>query len=133
MSIWDDPDLKPSNDFIKFEQPGDMVVGRVTSIRKHTFADGKVCPQIVLGTADGERTMTVGQQQLLALLAAAKPNIGDVISVTFSRIERRAGGKTLKHFDVKVNGEQVGGTDTTAVAAPTQTTTAPGGVSEFGF
>ena len=46
--------------------------------------------------------MTAGQVRLKALLAEQRPEAGDTITVTLSEIEKRAGGKTLKHFDVKV-------------------------------
>lgn len=102
-SIWDDPEIKAGGDFVKFEEIGDSVSGSVTAIRAHRFDDGKVVPQVLLVTDDGEeRTMTAGQVQLKSKLAEQRPEAGDHLKVTLSNIEKRAGGKTLKHFDVVV-------------------------------
>lgn len=112
MSIWDDPELKINSDYIKFENPGDTASGTITAIRAHKFDDGNVVPQIILNTTDGEKTVTAGQMQLKALLAEKRPNVGDHITITFTEIEKRSGGKTLKKFDVQVG-------------APVATATAP--------
>jgi hypothetical protein len=102
-SVWDDPEIKAGGDYIKFDSPGDTVSGTVTAIRAHRFDDGKVVPQVLLVTDDGEeKTMTAGPVRLKAELAEQRPEAGDHIKVTFTEIEKRAGGKTLKHFDVTV-------------------------------
>ncbi len=102
-SVWDDPDLKIGGDFIKFEDVGDTVSGTVSAVRAHRFDDGKVVPQVLLTTDDGEeRTMTAGQVQLKAKLAELRPEVGDHIKVTMTGVEKRTGGKTLKVFDVDV-------------------------------
>ena len=100
---WDDPDLKPNGDFVKFENEGDSVTGEILKIGKHRFDDGSVAPQILLKTDDGEKTLTVGQVRLKVLFAEQRPNVGDRITVTYTEKEKRAGGKTLKHFDLKVS------------------------------
>lgn len=104
MSIWDDPDLRANGAFVRFENPGDKVAGVITAIRKHRFDDGSVAPQILLtDDADGEeRTVSAGQVRLKAALAEHRPEVGDHISITYARQEKRTGGKTLKHFDVAV-------------------------------
>jgi hypothetical protein len=103
VSVWDDPEIKAGGDYIKFDNPGDTVSGTVTAIRAHRFDDGKVVPQVLLVTDDGEeKTMTAGPVRLKAELAEQRPEAGDHITVTFTEVEKRAGGKTLKHFDVKV-------------------------------
>lgn len=115
-SIWDDPEIKAGGEFVKFENIGDSISGNVTAIRAHRFDDGKVVPQVLLVTDDGEeRTMTAGQVQLKAKLAEQRPEAGDHIKVTLANIEKRAGGKTLKHFDVEVGR---GGATATPAAAP---------------
>lgn len=114
MSIWDDPELKVNSDYIRFENPGDTASGTIVAIRAHKFDDGNVVPQIILNTADGEKTVTAGQMQLKALLAEKRPNVGDHITITFTEVEKRSGGKTLKKFDVQV-GAQVA---TAAAPAP---------------
>ena len=105
MSIWDDPELKINSDYIKFENPGDTASGTIVAIRAHKFDDGNVVPQIILNTADGEKTVTAGQMQLKAMLADKRPNVGDTITITFTEVEKRSGGKTLKKFDVQVGAQ----------------------------
>jgi len=103
MSIWDDPEVKSGGEFVKFETVGDNVAGVITAIKKHRFDDGNVVPQIYLTTDAGEdRTLTAGQVQLKAKLASERPDVGDHLTVTYTQQEKRAGGKTLKHFEVKV-------------------------------
>lgn len=103
MSVWDDPEIRSGGDFIKLENVGDTVSGTVSGIRAHRFDDGKVAPQVLLVTDDGEeKTLTAGQVRLKAVLAEQRPESGDHIKVTLTEIEKRAGGKTLKHFDVEV-------------------------------
>lgn len=102
-NIWDEPDLQSGGDFIKFNEAGDTASGVITSIRVHRWDDGKVDPQIFLTTDDGEeRTLTAGQVRLKAALTEARPNVGDHLKITLTQIEKRSGGKTLKHFDVAV-------------------------------
>lgn len=103
MSLWDDPEIRSGGEFVRFENPGDGVAGVITAIRKHRFDDGNVVPQINLTTDAGEeRTLTAGQVRLKAALAEQRPEVGDHISVVYERQEKRAGGKTLKHFAVTV-------------------------------
>lgn len=112
MSIWDDPELQVSDDYVKFENPGDTITGTITAIRIHRF-DDKAVPQVIVRTPDGrDRTITGGQARLKALLAEKRPEVGDTITVTMTNIEKRAGGKTLKHFELEV------GKAGTAPAAP---------------
>lgn len=116
MSVWDDPNLKSNDDYVKFETVGDTISANVLDVRVHTFDDGKAVPQILVVTDEGdERTITAGQVRLKAALAEQRPEAGDRITITLSDIEKRAGGKTLKHFDVNV---ARGGTATTPAAAP---------------
>jgi len=115
-SIWDDPEVITTGDYIKFEQPGDSAAGTIVAIKKHTFDDGKIVPQIVLDTPEGERIVTAGQVRLKAELAAKRPGVGDHITIVLSDIEKRAGGKTLKHFTVTVG--PAGTTAAPAAAAP---------------
>lgn len=102
MSIWDSPDLAVGGDYIKFEQPGDTVTGKILVLKLHRFDDGSVAPQLLLDTEQGEKTLTAGQVRLKAALAESRPEEGDTITVTLTQVEKRAGGKTLKHFDVGV-------------------------------
>lgn len=100
-SIWDDPEIRASGEFIAFETVGDSASGTITAIRAHRFDDGKVVPQILMLTDEGEeKTLTAGQVRLKAELGELRPEAGDHLKVTFREIEKRAGGKTMKHFDV---------------------------------
>jgi hypothetical protein len=103
MSIWDDPEIKSAGNFVKFENVGDAVSGTITAITRATFADtGTVAPQLILHCDDGEeRTLTAGQTRLKIALVEARPEVGDHLKVTLTQIEKRGGGKTLKHFDVQ--------------------------------
>jgi len=101
-SIWDDPAVKPSGDFVKFETVGDSVTGTVLDVSIHTFEDGKRAAKLVIRTAEGDRTLTAGQLQLAAKLAEARPNVGDKLTINFVGVEKRTGGKTLKQFTVSV-------------------------------
>ena len=103
-SIWDDADLKSNDDYIKFDKVGDTVTGKILSIRKHVFDDGKAVPQLLLDVNGEEKTLTAGQVRLKAELSEKRPGVGDVLTVTLSDIEKRSGGKTLKHFDVTLGG-----------------------------
>ena len=117
-SIWDDPDLRVGGEFVKFENVGDHVSGTITAVRAHRFDDGSVAPQVLLVDDNGEeRTVTAGQIRLKTALAEQRPEAGDHIAITFTEVEKRAGGKTLKHFDVKVS--RGGAPASTAAPAPT--------------
>lgn len=102
MSIWDDPSLRVGGDYVKFDNIGDTVSGTVLSVGAHRWDDGTVSPQIILETADGEKTVTAGQVRLKVALAEKRPEVGDHLTIALTNIEKRAGGKTLKHFDVSV-------------------------------
>ena len=118
-SVWDDPDLRVGGEFVKFENVGDSVSGTVNAVRAHRFDDGSVAPQILLTTDDGEeRTVTAGQVRLKAELATQRPEPGDHVVIKFTEVEKRSGGKTLKHFSVDVNrgGTPAAGTPAAAPA-----------------
>jgi hypothetical protein len=118
MSVWDDPEMRTASDYASFNEVGDSVSGIVTGVFAHRFDDGKVVPKIMLDTTDGEIALTAGQVRLKAELSEKRPEVGDTLTVTLTEIEKRAGGKTLKHFDVVV---VKGGKPAPAAAAPTLT------------
>lgn len=120
MSVWDDPEMRTASDYAKFEVVGDYISGVVTGVFAHRFDDGKVVPKIMLDTGDGEVALTAGQVRLKAELSEKRPEVGDMLTVKLIDIEKRAGGKTLKHFDVAVIKNVAAGVP--AVAAPTLTT-----------
>lgn len=103
MSVWDDPELAVGGEFIEFNNVGDVASGVIKVVRTHRFDDGKVVPQLLLVCDDGEeRTLTAGQIRLKMTLVEQRPEAGDHIRVTYTSKEPRAGGKTLKHFDVQI-------------------------------
>jgi hypothetical protein len=116
--FWSDPEMFSSGDFVKFDAVGDTVSGTITGVRKHMFEDGKVVPQIELDTADGPKTLTAGQVRLKAALAEKRPGVGDLLTVTLTGIEKRAGGKTLKEFSVVVGPFAAPTAPVAAAAAP---------------
>lgn len=116
MSIYDDPDLVVSNEYIKFEEVGTEVTGDVISVGKHTWENGDKCIKLVIRDDDGtDRTLTAGQMKLAEKLKELRPDAGDRIRIKFTEIEKRPGGKTMKHFDVDV---KAGGAKGTASSAP---------------
>ena len=118
MSVWDDPEMRIASDYAKFENVGDTISGTVTGVFVHRFDDGNAVPKIMLDTADGEIALTAGQVRLKAALSEKRPDIGDTLTVKLTDIEKRAGGKTLKHFDVVV---VKSGTPAAAAAEPSLT------------
>lgn len=85
----------------KPENVGDKITGKVLSIRVATMPDGAQYPSITLETATGQAEVLASQTQLLSLLAAKQPNIGDVLTIEHTGIEKLSGGRTLKQFNVE--------------------------------
>lgn len=102
MSVWDSPGMNVGGDYVKFDQIGDNIAGIIVEVTVKRWDDGTISPQLLLDTPDGVKTVTAGQIRLKAALAEQRPEKGDYISIRLSDIERRSGGKTLKHFDVQV-------------------------------
>lgn len=125
-SVWDNPELKVGGEFVKFDNVGDTISGTISAIRAHKFDDGSVAPQILLVTDDGEeRTVTAGQIRLKTALAEQRPEASDHITITYTQNEKRAGGKTLKHFDLVVK-RGTGETPAAALAStPVATSSTP--------
>jgi hypothetical protein len=117
MSVWDEIGAD-SGDYVKFDKIGDTVVGTITSLGVKTWDDGSKAPQLGLDTDEGPKTLTAGQVRLKLALAEQRPEVGDRIRVELTDVEKRQGGRTLKHFRVDV--QRAGGTPApaTAVAAP---------------
>jgi hypothetical protein len=116
--FWTDPEMFESGDYVKFELVGDKVEGTIAAIKRHQFDDGKVVPSLELETPDGPKTLTAGQIRLKNALAEKRPGVGDYISITLTEIEKRAGGKTLKHFEVIVGPKPAAAPAAPASAAP---------------
>lgn len=106
--------LATSDGFAKWTEPGDSVKGTVVEVGVGQDLNGHDAPQILVEQEDGEViTITASQAQLRSKLLEARPNVGDTIAVMFTDVEKRAGGKTLKLFDVAVKGG-IGGAPTAA-------------------
>lgn len=92
----------PSGDYIKFSEVGDKVVGVVLRIGLGSDFNGNPCPQIVLDTEDGEKTVNCGQANLKAQVMALdpRPKAGDKMRITFSETKPAAKGE-LKVFTVE--------------------------------
>lgn len=111
---WDG--LASSDGFAKWTEPGDAVKGTVVEVGVGQDINGNDAPQILVEQSDGEViTITASQAQLRSKLLEARPKVGDTIAVMFTDVEKRAGGKTLKCFDVAVKGGD--GTPPAAAAA----------------
>lgn len=126
MSFFNDPEFQTASNYFKFENPGDTITGEIVGLSKTTFpGDTKPQPQISLMVAGDTEptTVTAGQVQLKTKLAELEPGIGDVLTITHTEVERRPGGKTLKHFDVSIS--PAGGASVSAPAG--DATTAPSG------
>lgn len=132
MSVWDDPELKTTDDYAKLEQVGDVIEGEILVVRKHSFDDGSTAPQIILRAPDGaERTWTAGQIQAQRQLAELRPEAGDHIRAELVQIEKRSGGRTLKHIKVEV--PRRGGVPTgPATPPPAQSAPAPQATPGYG-
>lgn len=120
-SVWDDPELKVGGEFVKLENVGDTISGTISVVRPHRFDDGSVAPQLLMTTDSGEeKTLTAGPVRLKQELAEQRPEAGDHVRVTLTQLEPRAGGKTLKHFEVVVTrgGQQLPASSTPAPTSP---------------
>lgn len=112
MSIWDE--FKTADDRWKPENPGDTIAGTLIGLRVATMPDGSRIPQLTIRKDDGtEASVLASQKQLQAKLAAADPQPGSRIGISFTHMEQLQGGRTLKHFDVAVKPG-----DTPATAQP---------------
>lgn len=119
MSVWDDAEVQgEETSYVKFEREGQNVTGTLKSLSKYRFDDGKVAAQLVIETANGDlKTVTAGQTRLKRELMEQRPEVGDRVSITYVKSERLSGGRTLKHFEVKV---QRGAAPAQAAPAPAQ-------------
>jgi hypothetical protein len=109
-SIWDDPDLQTGDNFFSFDHVGDTLQGRIEIIKRQIWADGSVSPQLFLTAPDGtDVILSAGQIRLKNELVAQRPAPGDDIWIRMTNIENRGGGKTLKHFDVRVRHNNIHG------------------------
>lgn len=101
-NYWDEPGIAINTDYVKFENIGDQVTGVIVDLGIQTWQDGSKSPKLTLRTTEGDRILTASQVQLKAKLGELRPNVGDTIKVSLAGVEKLAGGKTLKKFEVAV-------------------------------
>ena len=98
-----------SGSFAKFDVAGTEYEGLVIDINGDgTDFNGNKCPQVVLDRGEaGHLTITCGQAQLWSKTVAAVDSgelrVGVWAKFAHTHVEKRTGGKTLKHFDIKVS------------------------------
>lgn len=96
---WDQFD----SDFTKFDKIGDSIAGTIMAIRVGTDFKGAPCPELIIRTDSGDKTVTAGQAKLKPELARLKPRVGDRIAIVYSaNSEGKPGQNPAKLFDVKV-------------------------------
>jgi hypothetical protein len=99
--FWDDPDVKVSTDWMKFDSVGDHVEGTIAKLGKKVWPDGSVGIEVTFKEEDVP-AMTASQVLLKTALFQLKPAAGDNLRVELGAIEKRPGGKTLKQFKVDI-------------------------------
>jgi hypothetical protein len=103
MTSIDDPwaDV-PSGDYWKADTIGAQIGGTIVRVGLGTDFNGNPCPQLVIDTADGEKTVNAGQANLKAQVMALdpRPKAGDKIRITFSSTQKAAKGD-LKVFTIE--------------------------------
>lgn len=101
-NFWDDPEVKAAvvrSAYAKFENVGDRVVGTVSTVGRHIWADGSLGIQIHF-SGDDAPTVTASQVLLKQALFEVRPQAGDVLSIELIGVDR-SDGKTLKKWRVE--------------------------------
>lgn len=94
---------KYKGDFVSFKELGDSVEGTVLSLAEGQDFNGNPCPQLVIDTDEGSRTVTAGQAMLKAALAEKEPAQGDWISIEYyANGDGKPGRAPAKLFKVEV-------------------------------
>lgn len=93
--------------FVSFKNVGDSVTGHVVEISGNgKTMQGEPCPLVVLDVDGALMNVTCSQTQLwsktVASVEAGELAVGKRAKFTYTQNEARPGGKTLKHFDIKV-------------------------------
>ena len=86
----------------KPETEGQIITGLIKSIRVATMPDGNKYPSLTITVDGNDVEVLASQTMLLRQLAETKPTAGDKITIQYTRLEKLNGGKTMKHFTVKV-------------------------------
>jgi hypothetical protein len=112
-------EYKSTGDWITFANIGDKVVGEILAVRRGTDFNNEPCPELVIRTDEGEKTLTAGQKVLRARLAEEAPQVGDRIAIVYSGVgEAKPGRAPAKLFDVHV--QRTGDTPVEQTATGTQ-------------
>lgn len=92
--------------YVKWDEPGKQIVGTIIELGVGTDINGNSCPQLTIQSNTGEHIITCSQAQLkskiISLHQTEGINVGDKIAIVYTGNETRAGGKTLKQFDVSL-------------------------------
>ena len=98
--FWSDPDVQKAatgGDYAKFTDVGDTVSGKIRELKKRDF-DGRTAVEVEF---DDEVKVTFGQVLMLRDLYVLQPTVGEDLTVTLAKIDKR-GAKTLKMFRVEL-------------------------------
>ena len=104
-----DYDAYTGGDYVRFNEPGDGVIGTIKAVREGRDFNGNACPELVLEVDDNgaEQTVTAGQVMLRAALAEKRPQVGQRIRIVYTRNGPvGAGGNPAKEFTVDVKDGQ---------------------------
>jgi hypothetical protein len=100
----------------RWTDPGQQVVGTIVEMGVGSDINGNPCPQLTINTTTGDVIVTCSQAQLrtkiIEIHKTTPMKVGDKIAIIYTENESRAGGKTLKCFDVSHKAD--GDTPTTA-------------------
>lgn len=109
MSIWDDEEIQASGNYVKLTEKGQSVEGTIAKIVKRSFTatrkgeEDSVQPELTIVDAEGqEKIYTCGAIRLKLELIEKRPDVGDWIKITLTDIEKRGGGRELKHWSVEI-------------------------------
>ncbi len=92
-----------NSDYISWNQPGDQIIGTVTNITTGLKYDQITpCPELLIDTENGEKTLTAGQSMLYRLITEQKPQVGDRVRITYTGDEPTPKGGTMKVFTLEV-------------------------------
>lgn len=102
----------PMGAFAKWVAIGDQVTGTLTRIEEEggETVQGDPCPELTIETEDGhEVQVTCSQARLWTRVAELDAEgallVGRHIEIELTDIEKRNGGRTLKHFRVELSGK----------------------------
>ena len=93
----------PTGAYVKWDEPGQRIVGDVLEVRVGKSLQGDKVPEYSIRLDSGDEVIvTASQGQLKALCLKERPVAGDRVRITYTGDQRRDGGKTLKLFTLDV-------------------------------